>query len=132
MMGNLFSYHHHHHHHRHHHYHRHHHHYHHHHLCGYYLHKSTVVFHVTFSSGRMKSTTKCTIFNPLTLNVPLASIVCYFHTFDFNFGMERKFTKYLKERCCLPSDKHFSFKVFPKKSFVRKILSKSSGQFWPS
>ena len=33
--------------------------------------------------------------NPFTLRVPLESIVCFFHTFENNLGMERKFTKYL-------------------------------------
>ena len=44
------------------------------------------------------------MFNPFTLGVPLESIVCYSHTFENNFGIEHKFTKYLKESCCLVSD----------------------------
>ena len=42
--------------------------------------------------------------NPFTLRVPLESIVCYFHTFENNFGIKRLFTNYLKQNCCLASD----------------------------
>ena len=34
--------------------------------------------------------------NPFTLNIPIESIVCYFHTFENKLGIKRKFTKYLK------------------------------------
>ena len=44
------------------------------------------------------------ILNPFTLRVPLESIVCYSHTFDNNFRMKLKLTKYLEESCCLDSD----------------------------
>ena len=37
-----------------------------------------------------------TYINPFTLRVPLESIVCYSHTFEDNFGIKQKFTKYLK------------------------------------
>ena len=39
--------------------------------------------------------------NPFTLRVSLESIVCYFHTFENNFGIKEKFSKYLKVSCCL-------------------------------
>ena len=42
--------------------------------------------------------------NPFTLGVPLESIVCNFHTFEDNLGIELRFAKYLKESCCLASD----------------------------
>ena len=35
--------------------------------------------------------------------VPLENIVCHFHTFENNLGIKQKFTKYLKESCCLSS-----------------------------
>ena len=40
---------------------------------------------------------------PFTLRVTLESIVCYFDTFGNDLGKRRKFTKYLKESCCLTS-----------------------------
>ena len=60
--------------------------------------------------------------NPLTLRVSRYGIVCYFHTFEDNFRMKQKFTKYLKESCCLASDQHLSFKCFQVKAFVSKIF----------
>ena len=68
--------------------------------------------------------------NPFTLRVPVQNVVCYFHTFENDFGIKRKFTKYLKESCCFTSGKHFSFKYFPKNAFVGKIFPKCSGLFW--
>ena len=43
-------------------------------------------------------------FNPFTLRVPPESIVCYSYTFENNLVVKQKFTKYLKESCCLASD----------------------------
>ena len=48
------------------------------------------------SGAKMKLT-------PFTLRVPLENIVCHFHTFENNLGIKQKFTKYLKESCCLTS-----------------------------
>ena len=48
-------------------------------------------------------------------DIPHECIVCYSHTFENNFGRKGKFTKYLKESCCLACDQHFSFKCFQKK-----------------
>ena len=62
--------------------------------------------------------------NSFTLRVTLVSIVCYFHTFENYLGIQRKFTKYLKESCCLTCGYHFSFKYFPKNAFVREIFPK--------
>ena len=59
------------------------------------------------------------------------SIVCYFHIFLNDLRIKRKFTKYLKESCCLTSVEHFSFKYFPKNAFVIKIFPKMSGLLWP-
>ena len=42
-----------------------------------------------------------TNFNPFTLRVSLESIVYYFHNFENNLGIKRKFAKYLKESCGL-------------------------------
>ena len=58
-----------------------------------------------------------TFFNPFTLRDTLESIICYPHTFENTLGIKRKFTKYLKESCCLTSDQHFSFKRFSRKCF---------------
>ena len=69
--------------------------------------------------------------NPITLRVPLESIICYSNTFENNSGTKQKCTKYLNESCCVASDKHFSFKCFPKYAFIRKIFPKSPGLFWP-
>ena len=68
---------------------------------------------------------------PFTLRVALENIICYCHSFENNLELKQKFTKYLKKSCCLASDLHFSHKFFPKNAFVRKILSKLSGLFWP-
>ena len=65
--------------------------------------------------------------NSLTLKVTLESIVCYSYTFENNLGIRQKFTKYLKESCCLASDQHFSFKCFLGTAFVNKIHPKLSG-----
>ena len=43
------------------------------------------------------------VINPFTLRDPLESIVCYSHIFQNNLGIKQKFTKYLKESCCLIS-----------------------------
>ena len=75
------------------------------------------------------SNTSC--INPFTLRVPLESIVCYSHTYEHNLGIKLRFTKYLKESCCMASDQHFSFKYFPENTFVSKIFSKLPGLFWP-
>ena len=56
--------------------------------------------------------------NTFTLRGALETIVCFSHTFDNNLGIKRKFTKYLKESCCLASDQHFSFIVFSEYAFV--------------
>ena len=41
--------------------------------------------------------------NPFTLRDALESIVCFFHTFQNNFGRKQNFTKHLKESCCMNS-----------------------------
>ena len=46
-----------------------------------------------------------------------------------NYGINHKFTKYLKEGCVLDFDQHFSFKYFLKTPFVRAISSKKSDSF---
>ena len=69
--------------------------------------------------------------NPLALRLSLESIVCFSHIFENNFWTKRKFKKNLRGSCCLPSDKHFSFKWFQENAFVSKIYSKTSGPFWP-
>ena len=71
------------------------------------------------------------VINPFTLRVSLESIVCYFHTFENNLGIKEKFTKYLKESCCLASDQHFSFKCFSENAFVSEIFPILSGLFLP-
>ena len=41
--------------------------------------------------------------------------------------VKRKFSKYLKESCCLASAQHFSFKWFQQYAFISKIFPKSLG-----
>ena len=48
-------------------------------------------------------TIRVTLINPLTLRVPLESIVCYVHTFANNSGIKQKFPEYLKGSCSLTS-----------------------------
>ena len=67
--------------------------------------------------------------NPFTLRVPTISIICYFHTFENNLGIKRKFTKYLKGSCCLTSCQHISFKYFQKKCFCYKNIFKTVWTF---
>ena len=69
--------------------------------------------------------------NPVTLRVPLESVVCYSDTFENNLWMMCKFTKYLKGVCYLTSYQYFSFKCFQENNFVSKIFPKSSGLIWP-
>ena len=71
------------------------------------------------------------VYSPLTLWVSLEGIVCYFHTLKNNLWIKQKFTKYLKESCCLASNQHFSFQCFQENAFLSKIFPKSSGLFWP-
>ena len=61
----------------------------------------------------------------------MESIVCYTHTFENKLEIKQRFTKYLKESCCLAYDQYLSFECFPKNVLVSKILPKSSGLFWP-
>ena len=63
-------------------------------------------------------------FNPFTLRAPPQSSVCYFHTFENNLGIKRKFKKKLKESCCLSAGQHFSIKYFPKNAFRSKGFTK--------
>ena len=70
-------------------------------------------------------------FNPLILRVSLEGNVCHSHSFENNFEIKHKFTKYLKESYCLASDEHFSFKYVHENAFISKIFPKSSGLFWP-
>ena len=54
----------------------------------------------------------------------------FFYTFGNNFEIKHKFTKCLKESCCLASDQHFSFKLFQENAFISKIFPKSKCLFW--
>ena len=63
--------------------------------------------------------------NPFTLRDTLESIVCYSHTFENNLGINQKLTKYLKESCCLVSNQHFSFKLFPENASEGKTFPKT-------
>ena len=46
------------------------------------------------------------------LEISLKRIVCILETFENNFGVNHKFTKYLKEGCGLNLDQHSSCKYF--------------------
>ena len=50
-------------------------------------------------------------------------VVWIYDTFENNFEITHKFTKYLKEGCGLGYDQHFSLKYFPKNALVWKISS---------
>ena len=65
------------------------------------------------------------VINQYTLRVTLERIVCFYRSFCSIFGIKHKFTKYLKESCCLSSDQHFSFKWFPENAFAGEIYHKS-------
>ena len=54
----------------------------------------------------------------------LESVVRTFDTFQNNFGINHKFTKYLKESCGFDFNQHFSFKYFLKKCFCLIDFSK--------
>ena len=82
--------------------------------------------HIQYLSSFTASCTSTeTSLNPFTLRAPPESIVCYFHTFENNLGIKRKFKKYLKESCCLTSGQHFSIKYFPKNAFYSKCFNKN-------
>ena len=84
----------------------------------------------TILSGGWTRVSAVPLLNPLTLRVSLEGIVSYFHTFKNNSWIKQKFTKYLRESCCLASNQHFSFKCFQENAFLSKIFPKSSGLFW--
>ena len=50
-------------------------------------------------------------------------------TLEDNFGMKRKFTKYLKENCRKHSDEQYLFRYFLNIAFVREISPNPSGNF---
>ena len=51
------------------------------------------------------------------------TVVWIYDSFDYNFGIKKYFSKYLKENCCYCSDEYFSFKYFfnylPEKVFLK-------------
>ena len=50
-------------------------------------------------------------------------VVCSYHAFENNFGVNHKFTKYLKESFGVNSDHHFSSKIFSKNTLELIINS---------
>ena len=65
---------------------------------------SIIIFHELILDYEWFKNQSCfQAFNLFTLRVPIESIVCYFHTFESYLRIKRKFTKYLKESCCLTS-----------------------------
>ena len=54
------------------------------------------------------------------------SVVWTLDTFENNFGIDPKFTEYLKESFGLDFHKHFSFKYYLKIPFIREISPKHS------
>ena len=83
--------------------------------------RSCVTVAATAEEARTRACTAVCILNPFTLRVPSESIVFYSHTFEDNFGIKRKFTKYLNKSSCVDSEKHFSLKFFQKIAFVNNI-----------
>ena len=53
--------------------------------------------------------------------ISLTDVVWTFDTFEYNFEINHRFTKYLKEIYRLGSDEHYSFKYFTKSALVTKI-----------
>ena len=56
-----------------------------------------------------------------TLEIVLTDVVWTYDTFEYNFEINHRFTKYLKELYRLGSDEHYSFKYFTKSALVTKI-----------
>ena len=69
------------------------------------------------------------ILNPFTLRVPLERIFCYSHIFENYWRIKHKFTKHLKESCCLASNKHFSLKYFSKIASIRRYYQNRQACF---
>ena len=82
-----------------------------------YVINNVITIIMTMTHGR-HSQAQLSMLNLFTLRVSLESVVCYSHTFENNFGMKQKFTKYLKESCCLASDLDLSFKYSPQNAIV--------------
>ena len=87
----------------------------------------TSVYRATFNQNKIQPFPMGSFINLFTLSSS-KNIVCYTHTFENSLGMKQKLTKYLKGSCCLASDLHFSFKLFPENAFLSKIFSKSQGK----
>ena len=51
-------------------------------------------------------------------------VVWTFYTYENNFGINPKLTKYLKESCKLEFDEHFSFQYFFENSFCLRGITK--------
>ena len=49
------------------------------------------------------------------------NVVCTYNTFDDNYGMNHKFTNYLKEGCGLGSGRQQFIKYFTKKALITKM-----------
>ena len=56
-----------------------------------------------------------------SLEIFLTDVVWTYDTFEYNFEINHRFTKYLKEIYRLGSDEHYSFKYFTKSALVTKI-----------
>ena len=61
--------------------------------------------------------------NPFILEIFLTDVVWTYDTFEYNFEINHRFTKYLKEIYRLGSDEHYSFKYFTKKCSSHKDRS---------
>ena len=56
-----------------------------------------------------------------SLEIFLTDVVWTYGTFEYDFEINHRFTKYLKKIYRLGSDEHYSFKYFTKSALVTKI-----------
>ena len=63
-------------------------------------------------------------FTHSNLKMKLTSVVWTYDTFENNFRLNNKITKYLKESFGSGFGEHFSFKYFLKNTLVTKIFPK--------
>ena len=61
-------------------------------------------------------------------DISLASVVCSSETFENNFKIKCKFTKYLKKSCGKGSDPHFLFK-YARMLFAQRYYQNSKSVF---
>ena len=74
---------------------------------------------------------RCEWVNPFTLRVHSECIICCCHTFENNFGIKRKFAKYLTRVVAGLLINISRSNFYTNNAYVSEIFPKSSGLFWP-